>query len=128
MKGYSVVRPDEQRFDAPTWRPDVRDRTLVEVSRYANLRHSRASLWRYPPRTNGRRHRQLVQEEVFVVLTGGFVMLLGDPAERVELPPRSIVVVEPGTPLQLRNESDDEGLIFIYGAPADPASELVPDP
>jgi hypothetical protein len=54
-------------------------------------------------------------------------MLLGDPPERVELPPSSIVVVEPGTPLQLRNESDDERLVFVYGAPADPASELVPD-
>jgi mannose-6-phosphate isomerase-like protein (cupin superfamily) len=127
VSGYTVLLPADQRFDAPTWRPDVRDRTLVEVSRYANLRHSRASLWRYPPRTNGRRHRQLVQEEVFVVVGGRFVMRLGEPPERVELPPSSIVVVEPGTPLQLRNESDDEGLVFVYGAPADPASELVPD-
>jgi hypothetical protein len=128
VSGYAVILPEEQRFDAPTWRPDVRDRQLVEVSRYANLRHSRASLWRYPPRTNGRRHRQLVQEKVFLTLSDGFAMLLGDPPERVELPPHSIVVVEPGTPLQLLHESDDEGLIFIYGAPADPASERLPEP
>ena len=52
-------------------------------------------------------------------------MLLGEPAERFELPARSMVVVEPGTPLKLANESDEEGLIFIYGAPADPAAEIL---
>ena len=29
-------------------------------------------------------------------------MHLGEPAERVELPPESVVSVEPGTPLQFR--------------------------
>jgi hypothetical protein len=52
-------------------------------------------------------------------------MLLGDEGERFELPPRSIVVVEPGTTLKLMNESDREGLIWIYGAPADSAAEIL---
>jgi hypothetical protein len=54
---------------------------------------------------------------VFVVLSGTLTMLLGDPPERVELPPESIVAVAPGTPLQVRNDSDEEAVVFIYGAP-----------
>ena len=48
-------------------------------------------------------------------------MHLGEPAERVELPPESVVAVEPGTPLQLRNEGDEEVVVFIYGAPPEQA-------
>ena len=44
-------------------------------------------------------------------------MLLGDPPERFDLPPRSVVSLERGTPIQLRNESDDELVLFAYGAP-----------
>jgi mannose-6-phosphate isomerase-like protein (cupin superfamily) len=57
------------------------------------------------------------QEEVFVVLDGTLTMLLGDPFERVDLPPHSVVSVEPGTALQLRNETDDEVVLLAYGAP-----------
>jgi hypothetical protein len=58
-------------------------------------------------------------------------MLLGDSAERFELPRRSVVVVEPGTALQLRNESDEEVIVFAYGAPHQPSdyqAEVVSDP
>jgi mannose-6-phosphate isomerase-like protein (cupin superfamily) len=62
-----------------------------------------------------------VQEEVFVVLSGTLTMLLGDPPERVDLPTESVVAVEPMTPLQVRNESDEELVLFIYGAPPEQA-------
>jgi mannose-6-phosphate isomerase-like protein (cupin superfamily) len=58
-----------------------------------------------------------VQEEVFVVLQGTLTMLLGEPPERVELPPEGVVAVEPKTPLQLRNEGDEDVVVFIYGVP-----------
>jgi mannose-6-phosphate isomerase-like protein (cupin superfamily) len=58
-----------------------------------------------------------VQEEVFVVLEGTLTALLGDPPERFDLPPRSVVSVEAGTGVQLRNESDGELVLFAYGAP-----------
>jgi hypothetical protein len=44
-------------------------------------------------------------------------MLLGDPPERFELGPQSVVTVAPGTGLQMRNESDAEVVVFAYGAP-----------
>jgi uncharacterized cupin superfamily protein len=58
-----------------------------------------------------------VQEEVFVVLAGTLTMLLGDPPQRHDLPPESVVSVAAGTGLQMRNESDDEVVVFVYGAP-----------
>jgi mannose-6-phosphate isomerase-like protein (cupin superfamily) len=115
--GYSVLRPEDQMFAAPSWRPDEPVRRLVELPLHANLRHSQANLWRYPPGSRGRRHREPVQEEVFCVVEGTLTMLLGEPPEQFELPPRSLVIVEPRTPLQLRNESDADVLVFAYGAP-----------
>jgi mannose-6-phosphate isomerase-like protein (cupin superfamily) len=58
-----------------------------------------------------------VQEEVFVVVSGTLTMLLGDAPERVDLGPGGVVAVEPMTPLQMRNETDEELVVFVYGAP-----------
>jgi mannose-6-phosphate isomerase-like protein (cupin superfamily) len=44
-------------------------------------------------------------------------MLLGEPPERVDVEPGGVVAVHPGTPLQIRNEGDDELTFFAYGAP-----------
>jgi len=74
-------------------------------------------VWRYPPHTTGRRHRDHAQEEVFVVVSGTLTMLLGDDAERVDVGPGSVVAVDPMTPLQMRNETDEELVCFVYGAP-----------
>ena len=57
------------------------------------------------------------QEEVFCVVDGTLTMFLGESSERFELTPRSLVVVEPGTPLQICNESDSDVVFFAYGAP-----------
>ncbi len=46
-------------------------------------------------------------------------MLLGDGPERVDLGPGCVVVVDPMTPLQMRNETNEELVCFVYGAPPD---------
>ena len=94
-------------------------RTYAEITDEAQLMNSRARMWRYPAHTRGRRHADKVQEEVFVVVAGQLTMLLGDPPERVDVGPQSVVAVEPNTPLQVRNESDDDLVVFIYGSPAE---------
>ena len=66
-----------------------------------------------------RRHIDPVQEEVFVVLDGTLTIHMGegdDPA-RHELERGSVLVVQPGTALQLSNRGEDELRLFIYGAP-----------
>ena len=96
-------------------------RHIADITTAAALKNSRGRVWRYPPHTRGRRHADKVQEEVFVVIAGGLTMLLGDPPERIDVGPQSVVSVEPGTPLQVRNEGDEELVLYIYGAPPEQA-------
>ena len=118
--GYHVVRGGEHSYEdrpKPEGRESDPPRTASDLSTAAELQHSRARLWRYPPGTRGRRHADKVQEEVFVVLSGTLTMLLGDPPERIDVGPESVVAVQPGTPLQVRNEGGEELVLYIYGAP-----------
>ena len=122
--GYHVVRAPDLQWEErspPEGRESDPTRIASDLTTAAALRSSRARMWRYPPGSRGRRHADKAQEEVFVVLEGTLTMHLGEPAERVELPPQSVVAVEPGTPLQLRNDGDEEVVVFIYGAPAEQA-------
>ena len=120
--GYHVVRAEEIEYAERPPNPGEEPRSAGDITTPAELRQSRARMWRYPPKTRGRRHADHAQEEVFVVISGTLTMLLGDPPERVEeLGPQSVVAVEPMTPLQVRNESDEELVLFIYGAPPEQA-------
>ncbi|MDX6490390.1 MAG: hypothetical protein QOD43_635, partial [Gaiellaceae bacterium] len=48
---------------------------------------------------------------------------------RFDLPPTSVVAVEPTTPLQVRNEGEEELVLFIYGAPPEQAgADFLDDP
>jgi mannose-6-phosphate isomerase-like protein (cupin superfamily) len=110
--GYTVFQGDELEFVS---RGDDDPRSIAGLSEA--LSRSRANIWRYPPGAKGRRHADPIQEEVFVVLEGTLTIDLGDPPERHEVPRGGLVVVESGTPLQLRNAGDEELRLFIYGAP-----------
>jgi len=115
---YRVIRPDDVNWeDRPSEAGQVR--RVADLTAAGELEQSRARIWRYPPRTRGRRHLEGAQEEVFVVLQGTLTMLLGNDAEpeRHDLPVHSVVTVAPGTGLQMRNETDDEVVVFAYGAP-----------
>jgi mannose-6-phosphate isomerase-like protein (cupin superfamily) len=83
------------------------------------MTHARANLYRYPPGSVGRRHIDPIQEEVFVVLDGTLTVHLGedDDLERHALARGSVLVVQPGTALQLSNRHDEELRLFIVGAP-----------
>jgi mannose-6-phosphate isomerase-like protein (cupin superfamily) len=110
--GYTVFRQDEIEWEP---RGDESGRTVGRLS--DSMTRSRANIWRYPPGTKGKRHADNVQEEVFVVLDGTLTVDLGEPPERHEIPRGGVLVVQPGTILQLRNAGDEELALFIYGAP-----------
>ena len=120
---YSIFRPDELEL---VDRGDGSGRTLTGI--HDALTQTAAKFWRYPPGTRGKRHAEHVQEEIFVVLEGTATIDLGDPPERHALPPRSVCVVQPGTPLQLRNDGEEDVLLFIVGAPPDEGgADYLPD-
>jgi mannose-6-phosphate isomerase-like protein (cupin superfamily) len=121
--GFRVFQADELEF-APRAENDPRSVASLSDA----LSASRANVWRYPPGAQGRRHRDLGQEEVFVVLTGMLTIDLGEPPERHEVPSGGVVVVERGTILQLRNAGEDEVVLFVYGAPPETGKSEFFDP
>ena len=119
--GYRWVSADDLAYDERPPKPGEQPRRAADLTTAVELGQSRARLWRYPPHSTGRRHRDHAQEEVFVVIEGTLTMLLGDDPERVDLDPGGVVAVEPMTALQMRNETDDEVGVFVYGAPPEQA-------
>src|SRR3954470_17225473 len=111
------MRGDEHEWEERPNLGGAPPRRMSDITPAGALTQSRARIWRLPPGARGRRHRELVQEEVFVVLEGTLTMLLGDAPERHDLPPESVVAVAAGTGIQMRNESDAEVVVFVYGAP-----------
>ena len=114
--GYTIFRQADLEWEP---RGENDPRTVARLS--DSMTSSRANLWRYPPGRRGRRHSDPVQEEVFVVLDGTLTVDLGEPPERHELGRGNVLVVQPGTILQLRNAGDEELVLFIYGAPPERA-------
>lgn len=83
---YTVFRAGELEFTAPSGGDQSRG-----IARLSDaMTNMRANVWRYPPGTRGRRHAEIVQEEMFVVLEGTATLLLGDPPEAAELPAGSV--------------------------------------
>lgn len=115
--GYTVVGPDELDWETRPSDPGDAERHRAALTERAGLQHTRANLWRYEPGAKGRRHRDLVQEETFIVIGGALTMYLGDPPERREVPRGGLIHVEAGTPLQIVNEGSEELLMLAYGAP-----------
>jgi mannose-6-phosphate isomerase-like protein (cupin superfamily) len=115
--GYRVVDIAAVEWEERPPKPGEGTRRAADITTAGGLQQSRARVWRYPPRTTGRRHRDHEQEEVFVVVSGTLTMLLGDEGDRVDVGPGSVVAVDPMTPLQMRNETDEELVCFVYGAP-----------
>jgi quercetin dioxygenase-like cupin family protein len=114
MPGYRTFLRDEFEFTPPS-RGDQK-RGVLRLS--DALESARANVWLMPSGSRGRRHRELAQEELFVVLEGTATLLLGESGEPVELPQGSIAVVEPHTPLQLVNDGNENAVVLIVGAPA----------
>lgn len=112
--GYTVFHWSER-----DWRPrrEGDPRLVSELS--DSMTRSRANLYRYPPGAVGRRHIDPIQEEVFVVLDGTLTIHMGegDAPERHVLERGSVLVVQPGTALQLSNRHEEELRLFVYGAP-----------
>jgi mannose-6-phosphate isomerase-like protein (cupin superfamily) len=112
--GFYVVQGEQL-----DWEPyeRYRRRHRAAVTEVAALRHTRANFIRHEPGEKGPRHIEPVQAETFIPVRGTLTMYLGEPPERHEIPVGGLVHVEAGTAQQIVNETDEEILVFIYGAP-----------
>ena len=123
--GYTIFHADE--LDWQPRRP-VDPRLVAELS--GAMTNARANLFRYPAGAVGRRHIDPVQEEVFVVIEGTLTIYMGedDEPEQHELATGSVLVVQPGTALQLSNGHEAELRLFIVGAPPERGDTIFLDP
>jgi quercetin dioxygenase-like cupin family protein len=114
---FRVTRPDEVEWIEREPEPGGSARYVARLSDELGFQHTRGNLWRYPAGARGRRHRDTIREETFVVVAGTLTVYLGEPPEQVEVPQGGVVHVEAGTELQLANQGDEEVLLWAYGAP-----------
>ena len=126
--GFRVVRPDELDWITRPHEPDEPARHVAELSERAGFAHTRANVWRYEPGAVGRRHRHVLQEETFVVLSGTLSMYVGEPPERQDVPAGALIHIEPGTPLQSANHGDVELVVYVYGTPPENENAELLDP
>jgi quercetin dioxygenase-like cupin family protein len=122
--GFHVVRPEDVEWEEYTSYPGRHRAALTDG---AGLRHTRANLIRQEAGAIGPRHIERVQDETFVPLRGTLTMYLGDPPVRHEIPVGAVAHVEAGTAQQMANETADEILVFVCGAPPERAGADVID-
>ena len=115
--GFSVIQPSDLEWETRPSDPGSAERHVAGLTDLAGFEHTRANYWRYEPGAHGRRHKDMLQEETFVVVSGVLSMYLGDPPERHDIAQGGLVHVESGTPLQVVNHGTEDLVLYIYGAP-----------
>lgn len=113
---YSVYVPD--KADAEPFPIEVDDGVNIDLIEATGMENMRARLWYFQPGDKVTYHYHEEQEELFYVVEGTGHMLVGENKELVEIPEGGMIKPGIETPRQLRNESDDEVVWLIVGAPA----------
>jgi uncharacterized cupin superfamily protein len=109
------------------WRPSNQMRVLnTDLARQLGAESLGARMWRLRPGEASTRHRHVRQTELYVVLSGTGRMRIGD--EVHSLAPHSSVLVEPEAVRQLFNDTGEDALWLVVGAPAEPANTLEMSP
>lgn len=114
--GYRVLHAADAH-----WRPSnqmqVENTDLAKQLEASSLG---ARLWRLRPGQASTRHRHREQEELYVLMEGTGRMHVDD--EALTLETGSAVLVGPGSVRQVFNDTQDEALWLVAGAPPEPAN------
>jgi mannose-6-phosphate isomerase-like protein (cupin superfamily) len=109
--GYQLITPAEL-----LWRPSnlmkIPNADLLERTGTENLA---ARLWRLPPKSASTLHKHIRQEEFYFVLEGLGRMRIGQ--ETLTVPKFGAVLVAPEQMRQVFNDTEQEVLWLIVGAP-----------
>lgn len=119
---YDVYEPD--RAEAEEFPIDVDDPEQIDLGANTNLENMNARLWYFEPGEKVSFHYHDVQEELYYVVSGTGQVLVGEDAERVEVPEGGMIRPAPGTPRQLRNDTDETTVWLIVGAPPEVEAQL----
>jgi uncharacterized cupin superfamily protein len=102
--------------DAAFWRPSNQMKVLnTDLGKQLGASQLGARMWQLEPGKASTRHRHFTQEELYVLLEGEGRVRIGD--EVLTLAPLDTLLVEPDTDRQLFNDTDDDQLWLVVGAP-----------
>src|SRR6187397_2411073 len=111
IDGYSLIKPEDLH-----WRPSnimrIPNADFLERTGSENLS---ARLWRMPPKSATTLHKHVRQEEFYFVLEGTGRIRIG--AETLTVPKFGAVLVGPDQLRQAFNDTEEETLWLIVGAP-----------
>ena len=125
IQGYHLIKPEDL-----FWRPSnlmkIPNADYLERTGSENMG---ARLWRMPPKSANTLHKHIRAEEFYVVLEGTGRMRVG--GETLTVPKYGGVMVGPDQLRQVFNDTDEEVLWLIIGAPEEteflPGSTATPD-
>jgi quercetin dioxygenase-like cupin family protein len=105
------------------WRPSNQMGVLnTDLAKQLGSTTLGARLWRLAPGQASTRHRHAVQHELYVLLEGTGRIRVGE--ELLTLEPLSALLVEPDTVRQAFNDTADDALWLVVGAPPEGANTL----
>jgi quercetin dioxygenase-like cupin family protein len=105
------------------WRPSNQMQVLnTDLAKQLGAEGLNARMWLLHPGQASTKHRHVAQTELYVVLSGTGRMRIGD--EVHTLAPHSAVLVEPEAVRQIFNDTDEETLWLMAGAPLESANTL----
>ena len=111
FEGYKLIRPDDL-----LWRPSnlmkIPNADYLERTGSENIG---ARLWRLPPKSANTLHKHIRAEEFYFVLEGVGRLRVG--GETLTVPKYGGVLVGPEQIRQVFNDTDEEVLWLIIGAP-----------
>jgi mannose-6-phosphate isomerase-like protein (cupin superfamily) len=111
ISGYHLIKPEDLH-----WRPSnlmkIPNADYLERTGSENMG---ARLWRMPPQSANTLHKHIRAEEFYFVLEGTGRLRVG--AESLTVPKYGGVLVGPGQLRQVFNDTGDEVLWLIIGAP-----------
>ena len=111
FQGYRLIRPEDL-----FWRPSnlmkIPNADFLERTGTENLA---ARLWRMPPKSANTLHKHVRQEEFYIVLEGTGRIRVAE--ETLTVPKYGAVLVGPDQLRQVFNDTDEEALWLVVGAP-----------
>lgn len=116
--GYRVLRAGES-----FWRESNQMKVLnTDLAKQLGASALGARLWRLRPGEASTRHRHGVQEELYVLLEGRGRIRVGEDLQTLER--LDSLLVDPPLVRQVFNDTDDDALWLVVGAPPELANTL----
>lgn len=112
---YELYVPDWD--DAFEFEIEFEEGVNIDLIEALDLQEMRPRLWRVEPGEKLSYHYHDEQEELFYVVEGTGQMLVGEDEEYVEIPEGGFIKPGVRTPRSLRNDTDEDVVWLIVGAP-----------